>query len=172
MNMHRNSAIFAAGASAMRSARLVRSAAAPSSSSLSSLSSLPSLPAALFARARAPSHSRSLSASAPSAPAPAPAPAPVRVSLVVERGAVVVPAPTALEAAYARYRDRVADERAKPYVDEFFTKKTDSKAAAAAQADADAAGGGEDSTEDKVTYAPATTAADAARDTSSMDRCA
>jgi hypothetical protein len=97
-------------------------------------------------------------------------PAPVRVALVVERAPVVVPPPTPLEAAYDTYRGRLAEERSKPFVPDFFTKKTDAKADAggADGASADGAEGGED----KVVYAPMTTAADAAGQTATQDRCA
>ena len=105
-------------------------------------------------------------AAAPPAAAP---PAPVRVSLVVERNALVVPAPTPLEAAYGRYQERVADERSKPFVAEFFTKKTDTKAGAGAAAD-DNDPAAEDDAEDKVIYAPMATEADNAGNTTSMQR--
>jgi len=91
--------------------------------------------------------------------------APVLVSLVVERNPVVVPESPPFEAAYERYQAELANERAKPFSEDFFTKKTDSKADADAEAD-------ERSAEDKVDYAPRRTPDDEAGKTDTLNRCA
>jgi len=91
--------------------------------------------------------------------------APVLVSLVVERNPVVVPESTPFEAAYERYQVELASERAKPFSEDFFTKKTDSKADADAEAD-------ERSAEDQVDYALRRTPDDDAGKTDTLNRCA